>query len=44
MSDAPTSHLLATYARPKFLTDRRAEYAEAVKKHRATLQDAPDPV
>ncbi len=35
--------LLAEYERPKFLTDRKAQYAEALKKHRGTNGDEPPP-
>jgi hypothetical protein len=36
--------ILAEYERPKFLTDRKAQYAEALKKHRAAMgDDVPEP-
>lgn len=34
---APDKAILAEYERPKFLVDRKAQYAEALKKHRASL-------
>src|SRR6266566_718915 len=33
--------ILAEYERPKFLTDRKAQYAEALKKHRGANGDEP---
>jgi hypothetical protein len=39
----PDTVLLAEYQRPKFLTDRKAQYAEALKKHRAAMGDMPEP-
>ena len=33
--------ILAEYERPKFLTDRKAQYAEALKKHRGVNGDEP---
>jgi len=36
--------ILAEYERPKFLTDRKAQYAEALKKHRNAMGDeVPEP-
>src|SRR5437764_5016823 len=40
---APDKAVLTRYERPKFLTDRKAEYAAALAKHRARLAEAPDP-
>lgn len=40
---APNGNLLQEYERPKFLTDRKAAYAEALRKHRGEQQDQPDP-
>ena len=36
----PHPGLVEQYARPKFLTDRAAQYAEALRKHRAMNGDA----
>jgi hypothetical protein len=33
---APNGDVLSAYERPKFLTDRKAEYAAQLAKHRAT--------
>jgi len=36
--------ILTEYERPKFLTDRKAQYAEALKKHRSAMgEDVPEP-
>jgi hypothetical protein len=35
--------LLATYVRPRFLTERKAQYAEALAKHRGTVGTSPEP-
>lgn len=39
----PTVDVVGEYQRPKFLTDRKAQYAEALKKHRGIGQTAPEP-
>lgn len=36
--------LLAEYERPKFFADRKAQYADTLKKHRAAMgEDSPEP-
>jgi hypothetical protein len=36
---APQTDVLGKYERPKFLTDRKAQYAEALKKHRGVASE-----
>lgn len=43
LPDAESAKLLAEYARPKFLNDRKAQYADALKKHRGS-DDVPTPM
>jgi hypothetical protein len=41
---APNGAVVEHYERPKFLTDRKVQYAEALKKHQAMRPDASEPL
>lgn len=43
LPDPESAKLLAEYQRPKFLTDRKTKYAEALKKHRMNGDGIPTP-